>query len=228
MKQHRTGGRSALLFVLLALGLFALLGASQCSRVADDVTGPTDSLVGGRSSGSCIGDCNREHKRLQKDESKLFSRNIKRCRSDDDDDRGDLSGEVECLQAEAQRHLDEIQAIAESHLECIAACGGFDDFEDCMEFCEREERRQKKDEDYVHRKIRKACRAGGDDDDDGDDDDTAHPGGSDQGAPGTRGGSNPCTEAEDVRHEAALAQIDQWVAECASRCHDQGGGSGGE
>jgi hypothetical protein len=227
MERVITGRRFAL---LIALSLGVLGAQSQCSRVADDVTAPTGSLVGaGRGDDDCTDDCERVTKRARKDEDKRFERNIRDCGRER---RRRSQDAVPCLQNEAERHREALQSIASTHADCIAECGGFGSFDDCIEFCEREGRRQEKDESKIHKKILRACRGGSDDDDDDDDDDDGTvPGGDAGGGPAdgrSGGGSNPCRDEENARYEAALADIEAWVAECASRCHDQGGGGGGQ
>jgi hypothetical protein len=107
-------------------------------------------------------------------------------------------GEVACLQAEAGRHLAALQSLASAHLECIGACGGFASFDDCVNFCEGEGNRQEKDEGKIHDEILRAC------------------------------DSDACRTQENARHAAALGQIEDWVADSVSRCHDQGGGGAGQ
>ncbi|MGH2569574.1 MAG: hypothetical protein ACRDGR_00020 [bacterium] len=227
MKRTFSVRQFALLFVL-CLGVFG--AQSQCSRVADDVMAPTGSLVGaGGGDDDCTDDCDRVARRARKDEDKQFGRNIRNCERDR---RRVGKDEVACLQSEAERHREALQSIATTHADCIAECGGFGEVDDCIEFCEREGRRQEKEERKIHKKILRACRGGSDDDDDDDDDDDGTiPGGTGGGAADGRSGgegNNPCSDAENARYEAALADIEAWVEECASRCHDQGGGGAGQ
>jgi hypothetical protein len=226
MKRPFSVRQFALLFVLS----FGIFGAqSQCSRVADDVTAPSGSLVGaGGGDDDCTDDCNRDARRARKDEDKESKRNIRNCERDRNRVGKD---EVSCLQSEAGRHREALQEIATTQADCIAECGGFDSIDDCIDFCEREGRRQKEDEKKIHKKILRACRGGSDDGDDDDDDDGTIPGGTGGGAADGRSGgdgNNPCTDAENARYEQALADIEAWVEECASRCHDQGGGGAGQ
>lgn len=178
-------------FFVLSVGV---LGAqSQCARVADDVTAPTGSLVGSGGNDDCTRGCERAFKEAGKEEDKRFKRNTRECR----EHRGG-DAEVACLQAEADRHVAALQSLASAHLDCIAACGGFASFDECVGFCEREGSRQAKDEGKIHAEILRAC------------------------------GSDQCRSGEDARHAAALGRIEDWVADCASRCHDQGGGGAGQ
>jgi hypothetical protein len=211
-----SGGRWFAAFCVSVLGV---LGAqSQCSRVVDDVTAPTGSLVGSGGNDRCTRECDRVFRQAGKEEDQRFKRNVRDCK---DDRRREGPDEVPCLQAEAERHLDAVQAIANAYLDCIAACGGFGSFDACIAFCEQEGSRQTKDEDKIHREILRAC--------DGNDD-AAEPGGrvGEDPTGGRSSAGNPCHDGENARHEAALARIDTWVAACASRCHDQGGGGGGQ
>ena len=180
-------------FFVLSLGV---LGAqSQCARVADDVTAPTGSLVGSGGNKGCTDACERTFKESGKEEDKRFKRNTRDCY---EHPGGDGDAEVACLQAEAERHLSALQSLASAHIDCIAACGGFDSFDECVQFCEGQGNRQAVDENKIHNEILRAC------------------------------GSDQCRSGEDARHAAALADIEAWVADCVSRCHDQGGGSAGQ
>ena len=110
---HRYNPRRAVAYVAMgALLAVASLTLSQCTQVGDNLVGVD--LSHGRGHGhhfSCKEDCDKDYKKLVRQENKLHKSNLKACRHDDD-----------CIDAEKARHKAALYALQKQNQACKATC----------------------------------------------------------------------------------------------------------
>ena len=138
----RRNNRRGVAIGLLALGLVAMLGLTQCKMVPDTVVGPDRGRSG--SAGSCFNQCAQQYKDSLKAENELHKDNLKECkrrgggggdddRNDDDatfgdgslrqgNRRGDHHRDRDCINEENARHQAAIERILEGKRQCQANC----------------------------------------------------------------------------------------------------------
>jgi hypothetical protein len=112
MNGRRTALRSIALFAL-ALGMFAVIGASECAKVDSSVTGPEEesAFLPAPGNDPCIRACWIAAMDAREEEMHRFRAALEAC-----------SGDRECILAEKELNETNLRAIKAEFFECRESC----------------------------------------------------------------------------------------------------------